>query len=253
MTHRHEEGICHICGKSGSLSFEHIPPRSVGNTQRSRAYSLVEIAEKTGRLDATYRDGIQYKQQQQGSGFSSICSDCNSYLGRHYVNEYKDFYLATAELFMAEPPEDGVKGMHLETDKTNVLALFKHVISNFCATTQPGTMLDCKDFLLDRESNAFPNHYRLYMFAVPNPKSKMVTTGWSTLLMRQDMAAYCTVAYVAMFPVGFALVDLAKSSQILPDLGCDITSMASRPWGEKPRFAVELPFMKLDQGFPAPV
>ena len=253
MARTDDKGICHICGKQGVMSFEHIPPRSVGNSHRSRAYSVAEVAEKSGRLDITSVDGVRYQQQQRGSGFSTICRDCNSYLGINYVNEFKDFFLATAQVVESVPASAGAKGIHLETDKANVLALFKHVVSNFCVTTQPGTMLDCKEFLLNKESNAFPRHYQLYTYAVPNPESKMITTGWSRLFSSVDLRSLYTVAYVAMFPLGFALLDTRESTHIPESIGCDITAMAERPWGERPNFSIDLPYMSIDAAFPAPL
>ena len=253
MAHTDDEDVCHICGKQGKMSFEHIPPRSVGNTQRSKAYSVVEIAENTGRLDSTAREGIHYQQQQQGSGFATLCSECNSYLRRHYVNEYKDFFLATSAVLVNEQKQDGAMGIHLETGKANVLALFKHAVSNFCATTQPGTMLDFREFLLDKESNDFPSRYRLYMYAVPDSGSGLITTGWMRLFTSSDFRFYYTVAHVALFPVGFALLDMDYSTSIPNGLGCDVTAMSQRPWGERPQFAVDLPYMTLTHAIPSQI
>lgn len=253
VAHSKEDGVCHICGKKGKMSFEHIPPHSVGNTQRSKAYSVVEIAEKTGSLNSTVREGIHYQQQQQGSGFATLCPECNSYLGRHYVNEYKDFFLATSDLFISEPFQYDATGIHLETDRANVLALFKHVISNFCTTTQPCTMLDCGEFLLNKESNDFPSRYKLYMYAVPDSNAGFITTGWMQLFTSLDFKSYYTVAYVALFPIGFALLDKDHSTTIPDGLGCDITTMSQRPWGERPQFAIDLPYMTLERAIPAPI
>lgn len=253
MARRNREGICQICGKLGEMSFEHIPPQSVGNIHRSKTYSIPTIVEKTNHFDITQRDGVRYRQQQQGSGFATICNDCNSYLGAHYVNEFKTFYCATAQLFSDETVIESANRIHLETDKANVLALFKHMISNLCATTQPGTMLDCREFLLDCESNAFPKHYRLFIYAVPDKKSPIVTTGWMHVNMSRKFTSYYTVAHVAMFPVGFALVDLDASTSVPDDIGCDITTMSSQPWGFRPCLVIELPYMKLDAGLPTPV
>lgn len=87
------------------------------------------------------------------------------------------------------------------------------------------------------------------MFAVPDPGSLMVRTGWVTILTKKG--AY-TLTHVALYPVGFTLVDDDASDFIPPFLGCDITSMASQKWGDKPGFTLDLPLMSLDKLYPMP-
>lgn len=251
MTKKKIEGVCHVCGETGPLSFEHIPPQALGNTNLSKVYSAVEIAEQTGSLDFGGREGLRYRQEQRGSGFNTLCSSCNSYLGRNYVKEYAAFAQALGSLFISEDLGDA-KGIHIETDKANVLAVFKHIVSNFCATTQPGTMLDCKGFLLDRESNAFPGHYRVFMYAIPSMDGPMTTTGWCNVLIDPVEPAGYTVAHVAAFPVGYAIVDMERGNVVPGELGCDITTMAQRPWGERPMITLELPYMDTKKCFPRP-
>ena len=45
--------ICRICGKEGPLSFEHIPPQSVGNNHTVKLYSGVDAVKSslTGQDD----------------------------------------------------------------------------------------------------------------------------------------------------------------------------------------------------------
>lgn len=245
-------GVCHVCGEVRPLSFEHIPPQSLGNTNLSKVYSAVEIAERTGGLDFDGREGLRYRQEQRGSGFNTLCSSCNSYFGRNYVKEYAAFARALGSLFVSEDLNDA-RGIHIETDKANVLAVFKHIVSNFCATTQPRTMLDCKDFLRDRESNAFPDHYRVFMYAVPTMDGPMVTTGWCNVLIDPVNLTGYTVAHVATFPIGYAMVDTNHGNVVPNNLGCDITAMAQCPWGERPPITLELPYMDTKMTFPRPI
>lgn len=241
---------CHVCGSEGKLSFEHIPPKSMGNNHGVRSYRGVDIIKKAGAFDASSLEGVRFSKMNRGSGVSTLCRDCNSYFGTHYVRIYSRCIGELGAHFLQQPPIEGSRSVHLEGGDVNLLAFFKHVVSNFCATTPYGTMLDCKEFLLDRESNDFPSRYRLYMFAVPNPDSMMVQTGWMTLFTKRG--AY-TLAHVALYPVGFTLVDEDASDFTPPFLGCDITGMASQGWGDKPDFALDLPLMSLDKLYPMPV
>lgn len=245
-----EPQCCHVCGNEGQLSFEHIPPKSMGNNHGVRSYRGVDIIEKAKAFDASSLDGVRFAKKNRGSGVNTLCRDCNSYFGTHYVKEYTGLIRELGASFLQQLPEEDVKVRYIQCSEVNLLAFFKHVISNFCATTPYGTMLDCKEFLLDRKSNDFPSRYRLYMFAVPDPDSMMVQTGWMTLFTRQG--AY-RLAHVALYPAGFTLLDEDASDFIPPFLGCDITGMASQRWGDRPDFVLELPLMSLDRLYPLPV
>lgn len=248
------EGICHMCGKRGKLSFEHIPPKSMGNTERSRRYAVVDIIKRSHSLDISDKAGIHHAQQQQGSGFQTICESCNNLLGRNYVNEFSECMRELVGILISESPSINQMGIHLESCSINVLGFFKHVISNFCATTQQGSMLDCRDFLLNHASLAFPSHYSLFMFAVPNMAEGLVSTGWCQLWVDGAHPGLIQIASLAYCPVGFYLLNKALSTtEPAFYLGCDITSMAKYAWGERPQFKLDLPFMTLKSGFPKPV
>jgi 5-methylcytosine-specific restriction endonuclease McrA len=76
-------GTCHVCGKFGPLSFEHIPPRSTGNNHVVQIYSGDQVIKNslTGSDDAS---ALKYKPSQGGMGFYSLCESCNNYLGQNY-------------------------------------------------------------------------------------------------------------------------------------------------------------------------
>ena len=245
-----EPDRCHVCGRRGPLSFEHIPPRSMGNSHGTRSYRGVDIIKKAGAFDASAKDGVRFSKMRRGIGVRTLCSACNSYFGTHYVKEYTGCIMELGAHFVHQRPSEDERAIRLGGGNVNVLAFFKHVISNFCATTPYGTMLDCREFLLNKESSDFPSRYRLYMFAVPDPDSVMITTGW--MVLYYEHGGSVTLAHVATFPVGFTLVDVGASDFIPSRLGCDITSMAARKWGERPEFSLELPFMTLNKMPPVP-
>lgn len=248
-------GICNICGNNGPLSYEHVPPRSMGNSKPAKSYHIVDIANKHRALNVENREGIHYRQQQRGIGFETICPSCNSYLGQHYVKAYTG---CINELGMIlhdekEKGDEGRIGIHLEGHNVPVLAFFKHVMSNFCSTTQPGSMLDCRDFLLNYKSNNLPDRYRLFMFAVPDDEV-FVCSGWTKMLLNEDGLKIATLAFVASYPAGFYLYD-TEDSTAEPDpsrYGCEITPMAKQPWHTEPSFSLELPYMSIANSIPVP-
>ena len=71
-------GTCHICHKTGKLTFEHIPPYSVGN-KKSFARQLDETGEvkRRGRM----------KRKRKGYGRSAVCEACRK-ITEPYTTEY---------------------------------------------------------------------------------------------------------------------------------------------------------------------
>ena len=249
-----KSGICHICGNEGPLSYEHIPPRSMGNSKPAKSYRVGDIAEKHGTLDVKRTDGVHYYQQQRGVGFETICRNCNSYLGRHYVKAYTGCISELGTLLQKSMDDEGCTGIHLEGHNVPVLAFIKHVISNFCSTTQPGTMFDCRDFLLDCESRNLPDRYRLFMFVIPKG-GPFVSSGWTEIILNESGLKTANLAFIATYPVGFYLYD-TETSTVEPDpvrYGCEITPMAKQPWGAEPRFCLDLPYMTINNSIPVPI
>lgn len=246
--HKHD-GTCHACGEYCSLSFEHVPPQSTGNNTRARVYSAVDIIREQGIGPIQSLDNLKYDQMQQGSGVYSLCASCNSYFGANYVKVFTEALNGTRGLFLNTlPHREKVNSTVLQTDKMHALAFFKHVISSFCATTQPGTMLDCRDFLLNRESNALPDRYKLFMFVIPNINSKGLRTGWTTPIMKDG--SFYQVAHLVMPPLGFSLYDLKNSNPDIPFVGCDITSLSTCKWNEYPQIQMELQHAEANTLFP---
>ena len=118
------------------------------------------------------------------------------------------------------------------------LAFVKQVVSNFCATTAPGSMLDCRDFLLDRGNTSLPARYRLHMAVLPKLDGESVFSGWMRVLF--DDGTFCDMAFIRMPPFGFVLYDTV-SSTYLPDRAGDITPMSRMGWDLTGRITLVLP------------
>ena len=73
-------------------------------------------------------------------------------------------------------------------------------------------MLDCKDFLLDRESTSLPARYRLHMVVLPKLDGESVFSGWMRVLF--DDGTFCDMAFIRMPPFGFVLYDTVSSTYL---------------------------------------
>jgi len=67
MSKREHVGQCHICGRNGLLSFEHIPPRAAFNDRRVILYKFEDLIELGP--DATPKGPIS----QKGAGSYTLC------------------------------------------------------------------------------------------------------------------------------------------------------------------------------------
>jgi hypothetical protein len=149
----------------------------------------------------------------------------------HYVSEFNGLYNAVKYFTLQSKFNTSDWLVHFETIRLMLLAFFKQVISNFCSTTAPGSMLDCRDFLLDRENTAFPERYQLHMYVVPDLTARQVFTGWQMPLFEDR--SYYSVACLYIPPFAFLLYDRNSSSE-LPDRYGDMTAMCQTPWGTSP-------------------
>jgi len=82
------KGICRLCGKNTSLTFEHVPPQSAYN-KHTKYYK--QSIEEMMKVDNLLNHKFKGKLYQGGIGYHSLCNDCNNFLGTHYVNSYKDW------------------------------------------------------------------------------------------------------------------------------------------------------------------
>lgn len=247
-----KNGKCRVCGHYGKLSFEHIPPQSVGNVNPARKFNMADLIEKNHSIvfDA---DAERYDVKTcQGAGGYFLCRGCNSYFGRYYVPSYTRLSEAVLPLAGDYYKPNAYRGAAKFPVVMNPLGLVKQVLANFVCLTQPGSMDDCHDYLLDHDSTDLPRRLRLLTAITPmrNPDQdgvrRLVSTGWC--LMYTTCTAFQT-AFLSLPPLSFMLIDEELSAKgyglSLPQMA-DITKLGTTPWGEKLMY-MTIPYMI---GFP---
>ena len=83
-------GKCAVCGKTGELTFEHIPPRAAFNSKPVKTVSGIEVLGNKEKMPWDL-EGYRYKNNQKGNGYYNLCGSCNSYFGKWYVPSYIKF------------------------------------------------------------------------------------------------------------------------------------------------------------------
>jgi len=156
-------GTCNICGAYGSLTFEHVPPRSTFNSNEARLYPYGEwlLLENTGRG--------RYDQQQRGSGYYALCETCNTVRGNQwYVPEYRDWVWAGAEIVLAlkeqPPPPDTIIRVPLHGVRPALFA--KQMVMMLLALNKPevaASFLELQEYVCEREAVGLPSRFRLFL------------------------------------------------------------------------------------------
>ena len=81
---RKRTGICHICGSSGDLSFEHVPPRVAFNDRRTVRIKGEEA------ISLGPDEIVKGPIQQGGIGDYTLCAECNNKTGHWYGARFVD-------------------------------------------------------------------------------------------------------------------------------------------------------------------
>lgn len=164
---------CRICGEFTKLSFEHVPPKAVGNAGR---VEMLGIEAWLQRED----EGADVKAtiSQKGSGAYSLCSECNSRAGKLYVPEFQKLHgtgmKALSELDLSalgKQPEAGYVEMRIEGVHPAPLA--KQIVTMLLAIS-PGGFAKANPELTEYarvpEKVGLPPRYQLYLvlYAGPN-------------------------------------------------------------------------------------
>lgn len=201
-----KSGICHICLKETELTFEHIPPESAFNNERSKAITgeeFIKTVADTKRKPWDFSD-LKYEQKQRGMGLHSLCKDCNNKTGALYVNEYMKF-ANTIDMFYSRYDIKVNENFHFMITDISPIRFAKEILAMFCSTIDylaknhpiiPELILDKNKRGLDTDK------YRLGMFLIRN--KRIGYTGISALGNIYNKGIR-VVASIDAYPFGFTL------------------------------------------------
>jgi hypothetical protein len=152
------EGKCAVCGNSGRLSFEHVPPRSAFNEKPILIQNHTHLFETESYL---YEKN---SKSNKGFGAYTLCESCNNNTGGQYAKDFAEFAIQAMNYLRAH---EGPHGLHSIPFKIKPLNVIKQIITMFFSANK-GTILsadkDLVDFILDKEKRGLPNKYQLYLY-----------------------------------------------------------------------------------------
>ncbi len=223
-----KKGICHICGKEGMLTFEHIPPQKAFNNTRARLIAGDEILKTiTGasRLPWDF-SGLKYNQYQRGVGIYSLCSSCNNLTGYLYGQEYIKFAHTIGKLIYDNNLMNKDK-IVIKLEKVYISRIAKQILSMFCSTYSGFTKAYpfVKDLILNKNETLKDfSKFRITMFLLK--EYKIGYTGLNAI--GYNNGDIKTIAEIDAYPFGFVL-ELEPKEQTKE---LDITSFLMHTYNE---------------------
>ncbi len=157
MSKKRPEGICHLCGSCGPLSYEHVPPSSAFSTN-----PIVEtpILEGLGEdLDAPPRGRIN----QRGAGAFTFCEKCNNTTGSWYAGDFAKWCGQGADVLVRSSFKPKLIYLHY----IYPLRILKQIFT-MCFSTNTGRWRlkhpELEQFVLDRDRRWLNTRYRAFVY-----------------------------------------------------------------------------------------
>jgi hypothetical protein len=171
---------CRVCGAAGPLTFEHVPPRSTFNRRRAEIGGIEDWFKRE-------EQGLQTKRgviQQRGSGFYTLCEECNNRAGRLYVPEFRRWARMMADGLFGP---DGVAArfeheeretyVHFRAEELLPARFMKQIVTMFLAQGTPefsAAHPDLREFARDPERRGLHDSYQFYLAAFSGPMVRFV-------------------------------------------------------------------------------
>jgi len=157
MAKKKEEGYCHICGKYGFLSKEHVPPQKAFNDRRTIKIQF----EKALTLGP---DEISEGPKQRGGIYMyTLCSQCNNDTGTWYGYRFVDWCYQGMDILI----KSRGKPTLVYLNKLYPLSILKQIITMFFSLNtaefrKPNQEL--VKFVLNRDMRHLPPKYRFFVY-----------------------------------------------------------------------------------------
>ncbi len=217
-----------ICKQEGKLTFEHVPPRAAFNKQT--AYKNVpqdEIFESEELIDFNPKG----QTLQGGIGYHSLCSRCNGFLGKQYVNPFLEFVRAGSQANQIVGNENNL----MSFAKVNPKRFIKQVISMFISMNEPSfteSYPELLEIVKNPESSDLPSRYQIYLYLNDEGDYRYMPISFTN-----TDGVVCELSFP---PFGYVLnIDNDKTLGKLTE----ITSMKDCPDAELPEIGLKI--MKL--------
>ena len=233
-----EIGHCHICGKYGELSFEHIPPQKALNKYKAITYTGDDVLKR-------YKgEKSRYKQLQKGMGKYTLCEQCNNSMGAWYADFYSDVAIDVARILHKREPLKHGDYISFSSENFPAMAFVKQVISMFCSLLplKEVQRLGFDKFLLDKESKIMDSSlFDLKMYLTPI-KTGQLMVGPCVIGKITPSGTEPTIACdLGVYPFGFIL-NLTPQYEI--EYGVSINNLLDTEYGKGYKVNITLQYLE---------
>lgn len=225
-----KKGICTLCGKGRTLTFEHVPPQGGLNVKGVVMHTLEDWLQVES-LDAPLPNGTP---QPDGTGLLALCKPCNEFLGANYVPAHTALVRGGLDILRRIATRLDEIDRRLETtilsirlDSIDRLACAKQIVSMMLVTSGRSVATknaDLVQFVRDPKAIGLASRFKLSLAIVSGPAAR--TTG---LFARGTFgqAGYATAAEVVYPPFAYVLTFNGTA----PGPVGEITSWFEAPFG----------------------
>jgi len=239
--HPKQKGICRLCGKEEELTFEHIPPRSSFN--KHTKFVSIDFMEYV-QSDDIINNPPRGKIKQGGIGYNTLCSKCNSFLGSNYVNAYKIWSQAGAQILS----KDDFGFVIFTMIEQEPLKVLKEIISMFIAINGDWYLKaypELADFVNNPELKKLPDKFRVFMYLTNEGGTRYMH---HSVYYKPELGGAVNCTEIAYPPFGYVLtIDFLKNINVLTN----ITHFKEFDLEEKTN--IKLPMFKLPVYSPFPL
>lgn len=236
-------GECAICGKTRTLTFEHIPPKSAFNNQPVKQYNVFN---SFGTSNKPWDfDGLKYINAQKGKGFYSLCRECNNNTGAWYGKDYCEFVqkIGNETLNLNYEINDNIV---FKINEIYPLRIIKQIISMFLSLNKGCDFQDLKDFIMDKNSNNFnKDKYKICIYFYKGTVVKQLPI---CAVGNLKKGSFKLISEIADFPIGIILyIDLEPNQKTD---GIDITDFCFCDYNQKYNVTIPLLFKEVNSPIP---
>lgn len=198
MARTRPEGICHICGIFGQLSFEHVPPQAAFNNR-----AVVEQPIMDAMADGL--DGRGHGRiNQRGMGAYTLCESCNSKTGDWYASDFADWCVQGMDVLVRSDFNPKLIYLHY----IYPLRVLKQIHSMVFSANSEGWRQkhpELEQFVLDRTRRWLNPQYRTFVYYTFEGSFRMVGNQMAVMNLHKGQHVI-QVTEISHYPFGYVVM-----------------------------------------------
>jgi hypothetical protein len=235
--HRSIQGICHLCGAVGPLTFEHVPPKKAFNNRRTIRLNFLET------LALGPDAPIRGKTHQGGTGNHTLCHRCNNDTGAWYAPALIEWCYHGMDIV----ERSGGRPELIYVYQCYPLRILKQILTMFCSVSGPSfteAQPWLRRYLLNRESRDFNDSFRVFVYYNLGPKFRYAGISGMMDVDTGEVSVFSEITYP---PFGYVLtIDSAPPDKRL----VEITFFRRYLFSELARLEISLPVLPSHLAYP---